>query len=213
MRSRPYRSWTRSSTRKALGPLPRPISNTSTRRRARRSPPEISTGRGWIQWPRNTLPTFPKIKLFTLADVVGDWHKTQTVHFADGGVFDQIYQPSAVRDSQPTPFQECGHGGRAMKLVFQATEHPAGFRAVARLHRVLFVPDRPDSAVRHFPEGVHAHLASVLARGSLAARAGFLSAELRRVADRRLDQSGLRRSGGVGAGALQLSAASGSSIR
>jgi sulfate/thiosulfate transport system substrate-binding protein len=37
--------------------------------------------------------TFPKLKLFTLADVVGDWHKTQTVHFADGGVFDQIYQP------------------------------------------------------------------------------------------------------------------------
>jgi sulfate/thiosulfate transport system substrate-binding protein len=37
--------------------------------------------------------TFPKVKLFTLADVVGDWHKTQSVHFADGGVFDQIYQP------------------------------------------------------------------------------------------------------------------------
>jgi sulfate/thiosulfate-binding protein len=37
--------------------------------------------------------TFPKLKLFTLADVAGDWHKTQTVHFADGGVFDQIYQP------------------------------------------------------------------------------------------------------------------------
>jgi sulfate/thiosulfate transport system substrate-binding protein len=37
--------------------------------------------------------TFPKIKLFTLGDIVGDWHKTQTVHFADGGVFDQIYQP------------------------------------------------------------------------------------------------------------------------
>jgi sulfate/thiosulfate-binding protein len=37
--------------------------------------------------------TFPKVKLFTLADVVGDWHKTQTVHFDDGGVFDQIYQP------------------------------------------------------------------------------------------------------------------------
>ena len=37
--------------------------------------------------------SFPKLKLFTLADVVGDWHKTQTVHFADGGVFDQIYQP------------------------------------------------------------------------------------------------------------------------
>lgn len=38
--------------------------------------------------------TFPKVKLFTLAEVVGDWHKAQTVHFADGGVFDQIYQPS-----------------------------------------------------------------------------------------------------------------------
>jgi sulfate/thiosulfate transport system substrate-binding protein len=38
--------------------------------------------------------TFPKIKLFTLADIVGDWHKTQNVHFADGGVFDQIYQPN-----------------------------------------------------------------------------------------------------------------------
>jgi sulfate/thiosulfate transport system substrate-binding protein len=37
--------------------------------------------------------TFPKVKMFTLADVVGDWHKTQAVHFADGGVFDQIYQP------------------------------------------------------------------------------------------------------------------------
>jgi len=37
--------------------------------------------------------TFPKVKLFTLADIVGDWHKTQSVHFADGGVFDQIYQP------------------------------------------------------------------------------------------------------------------------
>jgi len=37
--------------------------------------------------------TFPKVKLFTLGDVVGDWHKAQSVHFADGGVFDQIYQP------------------------------------------------------------------------------------------------------------------------
>jgi len=37
--------------------------------------------------------TFPKIKLFTLADVAGDWHTAQATHFADGGVFDQIYQP------------------------------------------------------------------------------------------------------------------------
>jgi sulfate/thiosulfate-binding protein len=42
---------------------------------------------------RKYAATFPKVKLFTLTDVVGDWHKTQEVHFADGGVFDQIYQP------------------------------------------------------------------------------------------------------------------------
>jgi len=36
---------------------------------------------------------FPKLPLFTLAEIVGDWRKTQKIHFADGGVFDQIYQP------------------------------------------------------------------------------------------------------------------------
>jgi len=34
---------------------------------------------------------FPKLELFSLAEVVGDWRKTNQVHFADGGVFDQIY--------------------------------------------------------------------------------------------------------------------------
>jgi sulfate transport system substrate-binding protein len=36
---------------------------------------------------------FPKMELFTLAEVAGDWHKANAIHFADGGVFDQIYQP------------------------------------------------------------------------------------------------------------------------
>jgi len=36
---------------------------------------------------------FPKVDLFALADITGDWRKTQKAHFADGGVFDQIYQP------------------------------------------------------------------------------------------------------------------------
>jgi len=35
---------------------------------------------------------FPKVKLFTLAEIVGDWRKTAKVHFVDGGLFDQIYQ-------------------------------------------------------------------------------------------------------------------------
>ncbi|MFZ6814811.1 sulfate ABC transporter substrate-binding protein [Undibacterium sp. Rencai35W] len=36
---------------------------------------------------------FPKIKLFTVDDTFGGWTKAQKEHFADNGVFDQIYQP------------------------------------------------------------------------------------------------------------------------
>jgi sulfate/thiosulfate transport system substrate-binding protein len=38
-------------------------------------------------------PIFPKLKLFTVDQVFGGWQKAQAVHFADGGVFDQIYSP------------------------------------------------------------------------------------------------------------------------
>jgi sulfate/thiosulfate transport system substrate-binding protein len=38
-------------------------------------------------------PAFPSIKLFTVQDVFGGWQKAQATHFADGGIFDQIYQP------------------------------------------------------------------------------------------------------------------------
>jgi sulfate transport system substrate-binding protein len=34
---------------------------------------------------------FPKIELFTIDEVFGGWTKAQATHFADGGVFDQIY--------------------------------------------------------------------------------------------------------------------------
>jgi len=36
---------------------------------------------------------FPKLSLFTIDKVFGGWQKAQKTHFADGGVFDQIYQP------------------------------------------------------------------------------------------------------------------------
>jgi sulfate/thiosulfate transport system substrate-binding protein len=36
---------------------------------------------------------FPAIALFTIDDVFGGWQKAQKTHFADGGVFDQIYLP------------------------------------------------------------------------------------------------------------------------
>jgi sulfate/thiosulfate-binding protein len=35
---------------------------------------------------------FPKINLFRIDEVFGGWQKAQKTHFADGGVFDQIYQ-------------------------------------------------------------------------------------------------------------------------
>jgi len=34
---------------------------------------------------------FPKVNLFTIDDVFGGWQKAQKKHFADGGVYDQIY--------------------------------------------------------------------------------------------------------------------------
>jgi sulfate/thiosulfate transport system substrate-binding protein len=37
--------------------------------------------------------SFAKIKLFTVDEVFGGWQKAQKTHFADGGMFDQIYKP------------------------------------------------------------------------------------------------------------------------
>jgi sulfate transport system substrate-binding protein len=36
---------------------------------------------------------FSKVNLFTIDEIFGGWQKAQATHFADGGVFDQIYQP------------------------------------------------------------------------------------------------------------------------
>jgi sulfate transport system substrate-binding protein len=38
---------------------------------------------------------FPKLKLFTIDEKFGGWAKAQATHFADGAIFDQIYQPGA----------------------------------------------------------------------------------------------------------------------
>lgn len=36
--------------------------------------------------------TFPPLALFTVREVAGDWKSVQREHFADGGIFDQIYK-------------------------------------------------------------------------------------------------------------------------
>ncbi|MBL8022774.1 MAG: sulfate ABC transporter substrate-binding protein [Elusimicrobia bacterium] len=35
----------------------------------------------------------PPMELFTVKEIVGDWETAQRVHFSDGGLFDQIYDP------------------------------------------------------------------------------------------------------------------------
>ena len=36
---------------------------------------------------------FAKVNLITIDDVFGGWDKAQKTHFADGGTFDQIFEP------------------------------------------------------------------------------------------------------------------------
>jgi sulfate transport system substrate-binding protein len=43
---------------------------------------------------------FPTVKLFTVDEVFGGWKKAQETHFADGGVFDQIYLPGAQANAK-----------------------------------------------------------------------------------------------------------------
>jgi sulfate/thiosulfate transport system substrate-binding protein len=37
--------------------------------------------------------TFASVRLFTIDEAFGGWQKAQKIHFADGGLFDQIYKP------------------------------------------------------------------------------------------------------------------------
>jgi len=36
---------------------------------------------------------FPKVSLVTVDEVFGGWKKAHAAHFADGALFDRIYQP------------------------------------------------------------------------------------------------------------------------
>jgi ABC-type sulfate transport system substrate-binding protein len=37
-------------------------------------------------------PRFPAVSLFTIGEVFGSWQQAHSVHFRDGGVFDQLSQ-------------------------------------------------------------------------------------------------------------------------
>jgi sulfate transport system substrate-binding protein len=40
--------------------------------------------------------TFARLDLFTIDELFGGWSRAHAVHFADGGTFDQIYQPGGA---------------------------------------------------------------------------------------------------------------------
>lgn len=44
--------------------------------------------------PADLMKRFPEIKMVTIDRDFGGWDKAQAKHFADGGTFDQIYQPA-----------------------------------------------------------------------------------------------------------------------
>ena len=54
---------------------------------------DTTTGRDPRPSARQYAKQFPALRLFTVDEVFGGWAKAQKTHFADGGVFDQIYQP------------------------------------------------------------------------------------------------------------------------
>ena len=41
----------------------------------------------------NDVARFPNVRTFTIDGAFGGWQKAQKEHFADGGIFDQIYKP------------------------------------------------------------------------------------------------------------------------
>ncbi len=91
--SRRSRSSTRTSTSTARARSPRRTSRFSTRPRARRSAPSTTTARATRRSMQRHAAEFPNLQLFTVDEIAGGWQKAQAAHFADGGIFDQIYRP------------------------------------------------------------------------------------------------------------------------
>ena len=105
------------------------ISSTATR--ARKSAPGTTIVRGSVVGGASMDRRFPKIKLFTVDQVFGGWQKAQKTHFADGGVFDQIYQPGSYRVSRARPVSSTILEASAMSRPAEqerTAQYPAGLR-------------------------------------------------------------------------------------
>ncbi len=71
------------------------------RRKARRSPPNTSTGRARPRSAAKHAATFPKVELFTIDQLFGGWTKAQQKHFADGGSSTRSTSPEPSRTGAP----------------------------------------------------------------------------------------------------------------
>ena len=119
--SRRWPSSTRSSTARARAPSPRPTSSTCTRRRRRRSRRRTSIARSIRPWPPSTRASSPSSSCSSIDDTFGGWTKAQATHFADGGVFDQIYtrneRPTLAGAAAPEGPAASGRAGRSLLHV------------------------------------------------------------------------------------------------
>ena len=127
-------------------------------------------------------------KLVTIDDpIFGGWAKAQPNHFADGGVFDQIYKPTQLRYRGMSTARR---GERSWQFK-QAERHP-GFRADARLHACLSEPDRPDPAAGVVWRTTALGWAEFWAIATDERTVDALQHQLRRLADRGRRQRRLR---------------------
>ena len=97
---------------------------------------------------------FPKVSLFTIDEVFGGWQKAQTSHFADGGVFDEIYQPSRI--------------GHPMAIALRQRSVLPGFGLAMGLTVLYLSADRADPPRRGCPQGGHGELGTSSGRPSRA---------------------------------------------
>jgi len=68
--------------------LPEILVHAASARRSRRA---TSIARSTRRSRAKLRKQFPRLSLITIDEIFGGWQKAQRTHFADGGVFDQIY--------------------------------------------------------------------------------------------------------------------------
>ena len=182
----------------------RPTSSSSTRPRARRSPRSTTTARARPRprWPRRRR-SFPTIKLFTIDEVFGGWTKAQKTHFADGGVFDQIYAPG--RDERA----DADAAARSRRASCPASGSTLGLHALLPVACVVLIPLSTLVPRRRAPSAGRAS-----GRRSPSPRvARLLPADLRRLARGARSSTPSSASSSPGCSSATASPASGSSTR